>query len=219
MKLEIIVVLIIGTAAMFGIMAFLRKWYAGLQIWKLALSSIFLTASGTAGAYLLYFIENGKWGGISFYGSLFVIPILFIVISPLMRIQYGTLLDISAPCVSFMLALNKVNCVRTGCCKGIILKTNPDGSVERFPSQLVELIAALIICGVLIYLITKCKLRGIVYPSFLVIYGVTRFIFNLLRDVDPWIWILPAGNFWSLASIVLGVLWIVFARKKRLIGN
>ena len=69
MKTEIIVVLIIGTAAMFGIMAFLRRWLGGIKLWKLSVASVLLTVSGTLGAYAMFFVENGKWGGISFCSS------------------------------------------------------------------------------------------------------------------------------------------------------
>lgn len=213
MSLARIIALSAGTVVMFLVMLLCRKWRK-YPIWKLAIINVLLTCSGTLGAYILYYIENTKWGGISFYGSILLIPFFFVPVALIMRIKYDELLDLCAPAVCAMLALNKVNCIRTGCCAGMVLHTHYDGTVDRFPSQIVELIVAVLIMIVLTVILAKGKLRGILYPSFLLIYGVTRFFLNLLRETTPFIWILPAGNFWSLVAIAIGVLWIVFAKKK-----
>lgn len=60
----------------------------------------------------------------------------------------------------------------------------------------------------------KQKNRGRIYPWFMVLYGITRFGWNLLRETKPFVWVLPAGNFWSLIAIVIGVLWLLIDRKK-----
>ena len=194
---------------MFGLMLICRIWRnKEIPVWKLAVTAPVLTVCGTFGAYLLYFIENMKWGGISFYGSLFVIPVLFIPFSFLIKEKYGELLDYCAPSVCIMLAINKINCLRTGCCKGMALHTFEDGSVRRFPSQLVELIVAIVIAVILMVFIKKGKFSRMIYPMFLIIYGVCRFGLNLLRETTPFIWNLPAGNFWSLISILIGGFWI-----------
>ena len=212
MKPEIIAAITAGTFVMFGIMMICRIWRKKeIPVWKLAVMAPVLTMCGTFGAYLLYFIENMKWGGISFYGSLFVIPVLFVPFAFLIKVRYGVLLDYCAPAVCIMLAINKINCLRTGCCRGIVLRHIADGSAVRFPSQIVELCTALVIMVVLILLISRKKMRTMIYPLFLIIYGVTRFGWNLLRETKPFIMNLPAGNFWSLVAILIGSVWLVIA--------
>ncbi|MBQ7670615.1 MAG: prolipoprotein diacylglyceryl transferase [Clostridia bacterium] len=217
MKPEIIIAISIGTVAMFGVMAFCRRWYKSISLIKLLIAAPLLTASGTVGAYLLFFVENGEFGGISFYGSLFLIPVLFIPVSLLLRTKFGELTDLCAPSVALMLAINKINCIRTNCCKGMVIGEDSNGNEIRFPSQIVELVAALAIMAILIYFMSKEKFRKEMYPAFLVIYGVVRFGLNLLRETSPFVWILPAGNFWSLVAIAAGILWIAVYRfvKKR----
>ena len=194
---------------MFGLMLICRIWRnKEIPVWKLAVTAPVLTVCGTFGAYLLYFIENMKWGGISFYGSLFVIPVLFIPFSFLIKEKYGELLDYCAPSVCIMLAINKINCIRTGCCKGMVLHTLDDGSVTRFPSQVVELLTALAIAALLMFFIKKCRFSSIIYPVFLLIYGVLRFGLNLLRETTPFALGLPAGNFWSIIAILIGGAWL-----------
>lgn len=218
MKPEIIVAVLIGTVVMFGIMLICRKWRKSIPVWKLLIIAPILTVFGTAGAYVLYFIENMKWGGISFYGSLFMIPLLFIPTSFIIKENYGEILDYCAPSVCIMLAINKVNCIRTGCCKGRVIHTDAEGIDVRFPSQIVELCTVLVIMVILLILINKGKLNKIVYPAFLVIYGVTRFGLNLLRDTTPFLLGLSAGCFWSVIAVIIGIIWIFIFKtveKKR----
>lgn len=209
-KQGVLVVLGIGTIVMFGIMILCRRWRKELSFAKLAASAPLLTFAGTFGAYLMFYIENGKWGGISFFGSVFVIPVLFAGVAFGLKARYGDLLDLCAPSVCVMLALNKINCVRTGCCRGIVLSTDADGNVlSRFPSQIVELITVLVIMAVLIFIIKKGKLSGLIYPLFMISYGVTRFGWNLLREVkDPFMLGLSPGCFWSVIAVIIGIVWI-----------
>lgn len=76
----------------------------------------------------------------------------------------------------------------------------------RFPSQIVESLMGLFIAVALLRMFLRGKQEGKLYPLFLVIYGVLRFLLNLLRVTEPFVWILPAGNFWSLISIAAGLL-------------
>ena len=77
---------------------------------KAILLSFVLTLSGVIGAYLLYFIENGTFGGISFYGSVLLIPILLFPVSFIFKVEYKKLLDFSVPQICIMLASMKTLC-------------------------------------------------------------------------------------------------------------
>ena len=211
MNLERIIPLAIGTVLMIIVMVICRRWIK-IPIWKIPIINIVLTVSGTFGAYLLYYIENGRWSGISFYGSILLIPACFIFVSLLIRMKNGELMDACAPAVCAMLALNKVKCLTTGCCKGMVLHVGADGVEKRFPSQLVEMIVAIVLMLILIVFIAKGAFRDLVYPVFLILYGVTRFGLNLLRETTPFVWKLPAGNFWSIVAVLIAIAWIVFYR-------
>ena len=127
-----------------------------------------------------------------------------------MRIPYGYLMDFCAPAECVMLALMKYQCLVDGCCSGrVMLEIAMDGSVV-FPSQIVELINALLLMAVLMGMAFFKKWRGKIYPWYLVIYGSTRFILNFFRaDIEPLLLGLPAGNLWSLLSIFIGILWLI----------
>lgn len=202
----LITALLVGTLLMLGVMLLCRKWYA-LSIVKTALFAPVLAVCGFVSVKIMAFVETGKWSGLSFFGAVLLLPLLLIIIGKLLKVPYGIVADIAAPSVSIMLALMKVQCLMTGCCKGIVLRETADG-VMRFPSQIIEMLAALALMCVLLFFMKQQKKRGVVYPWFMVLYGITRFILNLFRETTPFIWILPAGNFWALISVAIGIIWI-----------
>lgn len=207
--------LLVGTIAMFFPIWHIGK-KRGLTLWKNVLISILLTISGTVGTLIMYFVETGGFGGISFFGAVFLVPIMFMLIAPLLKVPYREVMDQCAVGECIMLALMKIHCILGGCCKGRILFTKADYTVIRFPSREVEMAVALLIFAVLFYWFIKGKKQGQLYPWYLVIYGVLRFGLNLLREHPKDMkFPLPNGNIWSIVAIVIGVVWllIIYYRK------
>lgn len=198
---------------MFLCMWITAKFYDPLPIWKLLLSALLLTCIGLLGAHLMSMIESGDWNGRSFFGAVFLAPLLMLPVSMILHIPYGTMLDLCAPAECIMLALLKVKCSIDGCCYGKIFRIG--SNAFRFPSQKVECITAIILMIVLIILIRTKRWRRTIYPWYLILYGIIRFILNLFRETTPWIGPLAAGNFWSLVAIVVGVIWMLTLLKKR----
>ena len=213
---RLLLFLIVGTFLMSIPMVVIAK-KRGILIWKAIVSTVFLTIIGTSGTYLMFIIENGVFGGLSFYGAVFLVPIVFVLVSLLLRISYGEILDLCAVGECIMLALMKVHCMLGGCCKGRFLFMSADGTPVLFPSREVELSVALVIFLILFYLALKKKFFGQLYPLYLLLYGSTRFVLNIFREA--WVtkdMILPFGNIWSIVSIVLGLILLLIVRKKKL---
>lgn len=190
-----------------------------MNLWKCIPVAVVLTIVGTIGTYLMYFVENASFEGSSYFGAVFFVPIVFIVFSKLIKIPYGDLLDLCAPAECIMLVLMKSQCLINGCCSGRMLYLTPEGVAVMFPSQLVELINAVVLMLVLMVMALSQKWRGKIYPWYLIIYGCTRFVLNWFRFTSPLLMGLPAGNLWSLVAIFIGVLWltdrkIVIVKKK-----
>jgi len=182
---------------------------------KLLLSAIMLTITGMLGGCLMYFIENGAWGNMSFYGAILFAPPMMYIVAKVIRADAIAILDMVAPTGCIFLAAQKINCLNAGCCAGIVLGHGQNGSIVRFPVQIVECAVALLICIFLYWLISNGKNRGKILPWFLVIYGTTRFGLNLLRETTPFLWGLAAGNVWSIVSVVLGVAMFVVIRIRK----
>ena len=205
-----ILILCAGTLGMFIQMLLRRKHFPQVALWKLPVISVFLTLAGVAGAMLMHFIENGSFGGTSLFGSIFFIPIFLLPVLSL-RVKFTTLMDLCAPAECLMLVLMKLDCQLSGCCFGKYL---PALEIQ-FPSQIIEMIVFFVIMLLLIQLERKEENKGRIYGHYLIIYGIARFILNWFRyGVAPFVWILPAGNFWSLVAIALGVIWLIVVRPK-----
>ena len=193
---ELIAFLAIGTVLMIGVMLICRRWRPN-AVWVILCIAVLLTIAGVISVRLMYFIESGRWGGLSFFGAVLFVPVLFILVKLLFHMPYGELMDLCAPAECVMLALMKVQCLIFNCCKGRVLSVDASGTEIRFPSQIVELVFALLLMIVLVLLLRNKINTGKIYPYYMVFYGTGRFMLNLLRETSPFIWILPAGNFWS----------------------
>lgn len=211
MGIERILVVAGGTLAMLAVMLWRRKHYPEVAVWKIPVLTVLLALCGVAGALLMYYVENGHFSGTSFFGALLFVPVLMLP-TMLLRVRYGTLMDLCAPAECIMLAILKTECLLTGCCKGAYLPSL--GFV--FPSQIAELITILTILLVLVKIEGKGTFKNSLYGWYLILYGSTRFFLNWFRDgIKPFVWILPPGNFWGIISVCVGFIWIIIARAHK----
>lgn len=191
------------------------QWYR-IKLWKVLPTAVILTIVGTFGTYIWFFIENHWIGGTSFYGAVFVVPVIFSGVAKLLHIPYAELMDICAPAECAMLMVMKIQCQISGCCGGKPIFTFADGSVFYFPSQIAEFVNAFVILIVLMILSRDPKQQGTLYPWYMMIYGITRFVLNHLREKSSTFALgLTAGAFWSIWSVVLGFLWLRMINKYR----
>lgn len=215
-SMKLLIYLSIGTIAMLFPIMLQAAWYK-IRLWKSVPIAIALTISGTIGTYLWFFIENHWIGGTSFYGAVFVVPLIFLFIAKLSHMSYGDLIDLCAPAECVMLVIMKVQCIINGCCGGRALCVNTEGLTIYFPSQIAELINAFVICAILMIVAYRKINRGNIYPLYMLVYGVTRFILNTFRaDQSEFLFGMPPGHVWSLLSVIIGILWLCVNRKKNL---
>lgn len=210
---NLIYALAIGMMAMLVPISLQIKWYK-IKWWKSLLVTVVLTVVGTAGTYLMYFIENLQFAGTSFYGAVFLVPAAFLWFQKVIRIPYGVLMGLCAPAECIMLAIMKFKCNLDGCCAGRELFINSEGKAVVFPSQMVELVVALLLFAVLMVIAYKKENASKLYPLYLVSYGTIRFVLNFFRDTSVGSLLLPFGNIWSLVAIALGIMWLHRIREK-----
>lgn len=203
--------ILIGMVAMFFVML-IGGHKNSIPLKKIIASSVFLTISGVIGVYCMAFVESGYWGGRSFYGAIFLVPVLMHPVARFVKVPYGILLDVCAPAGCVMLSLLKVKCMIDGCCGGRMVSMG--GKSFIFPSQKVECAVALVLMCLLLSMVISRRFQNKVYPLFMIIYGAVRFILNTFRTTKPWIFGLPAGNFWSLISLIIGAISLILIIKK-----
>lgn len=207
-----IMIICAGALAMLIQMLLRRKAYPHITLWKIPIISILLTIVGVIGTMIMHYIETGHFGGTSFFGAVFFVPILMLP-ALLLRIPYGLVLDLCAPAICLMLAIMKIDCLLSGCCIGKYLPSLG----FQFPSQIVEMIVALIIMVILLRFEQNKNKQNKLYAYFLIFYGCTRFILNWFRyGIKPFVLFLPNGNFWSVIAVAIGIIWLaVLSRKKK----
>lgn len=201
----------LGGVAMFFSMLLRKKQFSQVPVWKMALLTVWLTITGVTGTMILAYIELGEFGGTSFYGAVFLVPIL-ILPAMLMKITYKDILNLCAPAECAMLVVMRFNCLENGCCFGRYLP-----QLEfQFPNQVAEMVVGVTIMVTLIRMHRKDR-QVQLYPWYMILYGTCRFILQGFRygGTDPWVLGLSQGHFWSLVSIAIGAAWLLLSKKQK----
>lgn len=206
MSIRRITVIACSTLSIFILILLRRKRYPEISVKKLILISAALAISGVAGSMLMNYIESGSFLGTSFFGAILFVPVFMLPLTK-MDIPFGKLMDICAPAGCAIVAVLKWDCVYAGCCSG---KTFTLWNwTFKVPIQIMESLASLVIMFLLLHYEKSQNRKNQIYPIYLIIYGIVRFSLNWLRTgLEPFVWILPPGNFWSLVAILFGCIWL-----------
>lgn len=206
-------VLVLGAALILVQIILQMKWYQ-IKIWKSIPLVITIILVGLYSSRFWFFVENLYFGGRSLYGAVFLCPVFLYPLAKCLKIQYGEIMDFAAPAGCFVLGLGKFHCMQVGCCGGKVIYVNADYFKIRFPSQIVECVAFIVIALLLLVLSHNIKFRRHIYPIAMVAYGVIRFVLNYFRDVQyNYPFGLSQGSFWSLCSIIIGTGVLMFMHR------
>ncbi len=213
MNIVVLLALIGGTCARIPALI-IQARRSQCSVWKVFPFTVLLTLAEFGGTMLLFYVENGYFAGMSYYGGILLMPISCILLAWLLHIPYRDMMDMCGASAGGMLAVMRLQCVYFGCCKGIEM-TLGSGKTFAFPSPVVELITVLILMFIILWIGKEHqKYKGKLFPIYLILYGSTRFILNWFRSGNqPFVWILPPGNFWSIVAMLIGGVWLyVMAR-------
>lgn len=203
--------LILGMVGMF-VCACLRRERFGLNRRKCVAFTVLLTIIGVLGAMLLYFLESGSFGGVSFYGSVILIPLLMPLVGLLFRLKPGQTMDLCGPCVAIMIGCLRINCFLSGCCGG--WEACIGSFCFHWPTQFIDSVADFAILAWLLQIEEKQPHSGKLYPMFMMAYSIMRFFLEFLRDTSKdWLY-LSHGQWFALASILIGYVWMMLLKRK-----
>ena len=211
MSLQRMAMIGLGALAMWVCMFLQRKEYPQTAVWKMTVLTVWLTIAGVAGTMILAYIETGRFGGTSFYGAIFMVPVL-VAPAMLMKMRYQDILNLCAPAECAMLVIMRFDCLNNGCCIGRYL---PKLGFQ-FPNQIAEMIVCASVMVVLIRMHKKDQ-QVQLYPWYMILYGILRFMINGLRYgvMDSQVLGLSLGHFWSLVSIAVGIVWLLLSRDRK----
>lgn len=192
--------MILGFVFMLVLMLRRQKRYS-LNTGQAVLFTVCVMFSGVLGCKLLYTIEHlgepFEWGGFSFFGAVFLVPVLMILFGKMFRLSPGKSTDAAAICVCAMIGTIRIGCFGHGCCGGRITTGG-----FTWPTQIMESIGDFAILYYLIRMEKEDK-KGL-YPRFMVAYGILRFIIEFFRESSIGK-VLDEAHFLALISIAIGL--------------
>ena len=203
-KLPLLLLLAAGATFTSVWLILLRKrlnmaWYAAILI------AVLCIASGVLFVKAFAFIETGfnrnSFGNMSLFGAVFGMPLIFLLVSKMAKVPPQIVFDTLTPCMLFSVMCMRINCIMSGCCRGLpLLGTNG----IRFPTREAEIVFYLILLSILCPLVWKERMHGRAYPIYMMCYGAFRFIIEFCRESDV-AGLFHRAHLWALVALLLGV--------------
>lgn len=158
----------------------------------------------------LFALIEGASGGMSSYGGLFFLPILFCLSALATKRSVTYLCDLFTIPSIVIVFCARCNCMLSGCCLGAII---PGTNEVRWPIREIELLFYVVLYLVLRNKIAVPRFKGKLCFIYMISYGVFRFIFEWLRDNDAVIGVFHMAHIWSLLAIFIGTAVIYMINK------
>lgn len=206
-------------SVMSGLIWFGRKLELPLK--KIVITVLIVYPVVVLWMFVMFWIESGftAWGGNNIVRVFVYVPLVGLPVAKLLKVEKKKMLSLLSFGPLLVHGISHFGCIFFGCCAGYPCSFgiyNPFHKDFRFPTQPIEALGAVAIVA---YLFHRAKKRnyvsdGMEYPIMLVLFGSSRFLFEFLRDNEK-IW---AGcsnlAFHALFMFIVGVAWIVLAKKK-----
>ena len=165
-------------------------------------------------------------GGLSFHGGLLGVITSLLIFCKRKGVEFLRLMDGVALSMPIGLGLVRIGNFLNGELYGkatngewgFIFPTDPFGLL-RHPSQLYESFGEGLLLFLVLLLISRLsKVRGVVSSSFLIFYGLIRFIIEFYRQPDAHIGYiafdsLSMGQILCLPMILIGIIMFIYSRK------
>ncbi|MFA5507156.1 MAG: prolipoprotein diacylglyceryl transferase [Vulcanimicrobiota bacterium] len=173
-------------------------------------------------------ILNLRAGGMTILGGIVMPFIALTIYYKYKGVQPLNVLDTYAAPLLLGMAIGRLGCVLHGCCQGNVCDpgfalalTYPEGTFgvgepagPRYPSQLFETFADLLLMGFIIWLIPRIKFAGQGIYTMLLGYGIIRFLNEFTRGDIKYIGPITLAQWVAIGMSVVGLLGLlgVFGR-------
>ena len=162
--------------------------------------------------------------GLTIYGAVLGAALAIWIYSKFSNFRFGYFADVVAPGIILAQAIGRVGCTLNGCCYGIeaslpwcVVYSHPNSfaplGIPIHPTQIYEIIALLVIFGVLLTLKGRFKPDGSLFLIYLGLFSAWRFGISFLRVGTPFLFGLHQAQ--VIALIVLAVVIFLLASRAR----
>lgn len=168
------------------------------------LLSVLHTVLGVLSVKVFALFETGDFSNMSLFGGVFFMPLFYWGVAKLAKQKTADVFDVFTICLVFTLMCARLNCMISGCCLGAHIPI--EGLTHlRFPTRELELLFYVLLLSRLWRKVLSGSARGMIYPIYMISYGIFRFVTETLRFSDRTNSILHVSHLWALLSLGIGI--------------
>lgn len=168
------------------------------------LLSVLHTVLGVLSVKVFALFETGDFSNMSLFGGVFFMPLFYWGVAKLAKQKAADVFDVFTICLVFTLMCARLDCIVSGCCLGAHIPI--EGLTHlRFPTRELELLFYVILLSRLWRKVLNRSARGMIYPIYMISYGIFRFVTEMLRFSDRTDSILHVSHLWALLSLGIGI--------------
>lgn len=198
-------ILLLGCGTLFNVY-WLHRCRERLHLrWlSVLLLSVLHTVLGVLSVKVFALFETGNFSNMSLFGGVFFMPLFYWGVAKLAKQKAADVFDVFTICLVFTLMCARLNCIISGCCLGAHIPI--EGLTHlRFPTRELELIFYVLLLSRLWRKVVTGSARGMIYPIYMISYGIFRFVTETLRFSDRTDSILHVSHLWALLSLGIGI--------------
>ena len=198
-------ILLLGCGTLFNVY-WLHRCRERLHLrWlSVLLLSVLHTVLGVLSVKVFALFETGNFSNMSLFGGVFFMPLFYWGVAKLAKQKAADVFDVFTICLVFTLMCARLNCIISGCCLGAHIPI--EGLTHlRFPTRELELLFYVILLSRLWRKVVTGSARGMIYPIYMISYGIFRFVTETLRFSDRTDSILHISHLWALLSLGIGI--------------
>lgn len=207
-------ILLLGCGTLFNVY-WLHRCRERLHLrWlSVLLLSVLHTVLGVLSVKVFALFETGNFSNMSLFGGVFFMPLFYWGVAKLAKQKAADVFDVFTICLVFTLMCARLNCIISGCCLGAHIPI--EGLTHlRFPTRELELLFYVLLLSRLWRKVLSGSARGMIYPIYMISYGIFRFVTETLRFSDRTNSILHVSHLWALLSLGIGISIYGELRKK-----
>ena len=207
-------ILLLGCGTLFNVY-WLHRCRERLHLrWpSVLLLSVLHTVLGVLSVKVFALFETGNFSNMSLFGGVFFMPLFYWGVAKLAKQKTADVFDVFTICLVFTLMCARLNCIISGCCLGAHIPI--EGLTHlRFPTRELELLFYVLLLSRLWRKVLSGSARGMIYPIYMISYGIFRFVTETLRFSDRTDSILHVSDLWALLSLGIGISIYGELRKK-----
>lgn len=200
-----------------------------IKLWKMViiLAVVFYWQMGIQSVILpvLQYIRYTHFLGIntavnSIVRTFVLLPIIALPLAKIFKYKFGHICDAIVMFPLLRSAIAQIACIFPGCCAGYEWEYgiyNVKTGNYHFPTPILETILTLIIFAYLVYRIHKRKYvsDGTLYPLMMILYGIMRFVCEMLRDNEKIVLGQSAMGIHAIFMCLVGLVALYLIKNKR----